>query len=128
MRQRNRIEPTRAVCYRSKTPLDQDFLSLIFFFFFNFPNFILGVVKIIDQEREEKERKRKNGWLPSVGNQSQSKPPLTKSFLPFLSFITSKFPSFFLDLGRLLKRKKERRELQVSSWFSLDWWGIDKNH
>ena len=117
-RQRNRLEPTRAACYRSKTPLDQDFLSLIFLFsfYFSFPIFFMVLAKILERKKRGKEEKekRKNSWVPSVGNQGHLWPK------PFFHLYLS-YHQNFLHFSSLLAelREEEKREESFKTYLDL---------
>ena len=107
-RQRNMLESTRAACYRSKSPLDEDFLSLIFLFFL--PNFSNGVGLNFG---EEKERKRRKEEEKMVGCQVLAiKVIFDQDLFSILIFHFTKIPFIFFPCWPSSVEKKERRKLQ----------------
>ena len=68
-KQRNGFKATPPLDTGQRHYLNNTFLSLIFLFFFYifFPLFLMVLAEILEKKRREK--KRENGWMPSVGNQ-----------------------------------------------------------
>ena len=111
-RQRNRFKPTCAACYRSKTPIDQDFLSLIFLFvfYFSFPIFLMVLAEILERKKRGKEEKKEKNM---VGSQVLAiKVIFDQDLSSILIFHFTKISFIFFSCWSTFREKKERRKFQ----------------
>ena len=119
----NRLEPTCTVCYRLSTPLEHYFITLISLLLIeqNQPQNILNPAKILDQEKERKERKMRiilvMTLVGSIGNFDQA------FFFHSYLLLGSIFFHFCSILAEL-RRGKTREKLSTPT---LDFALFDRN-